>query len=313
MSEPFTIPKPPHGSNEWLAARWMDPSTGEKLVPASLAAAMWNQHEFVTDSELAAMMLAPEPPVETDPTEPQDRGQRLEPVIAEWWADRRGLRVVEADVLYRRGRCVSTIDRVIVGVVDRHLEVKSWNGYWRGVLSPQWHWQGVTQAYTRGTACVEWAILDASLRLHFYTQHVTDEDFIDLEQRVEWWCAFIDLGMIPEGITMSYRDVTTLHPDVTIAKCELPDEALEWVTDLAAIRAQMKALEQAEDEVKARLGIAMGDAEHGLVSGVEVVTWSRSERTTFDSKRFQKADPDTWAQYAKTTPVRTMRVVGEAE
>jgi hypothetical protein len=56
----YTVPKPPHGSQEWLNARWQGPNG--KRITASVAAAVHGEHRFTTPADLAAELLASSPP-----------------------------------------------------------------------------------------------------------------------------------------------------------------------------------------------------------------------------------------------------------
>ena len=57
MENIFQIPKPQHGSQEWLLARWKN-KDGKKLISASNAAAVHGEHKYMTPGDLATELLA---------------------------------------------------------------------------------------------------------------------------------------------------------------------------------------------------------------------------------------------------------------
>lgn len=90
------------------------------------------------------------------------------------------------------------------------------------------------------------------------------------------------------------------------------DKALVIVSDLQAIKAQIKALQKIEEGLKQDLYNFMG--EHDVLvnheTGEECVHWSYSEGyMKFDTKKFMEDKPKIYKQYLfKTEPVRMLRV-----
>ena len=52
MQNLSTIPKPTHGSQDWLNLRWAN-EKGEKRITASVAAAIHGEHKYTTPADLA--------------------------------------------------------------------------------------------------------------------------------------------------------------------------------------------------------------------------------------------------------------------
>lgn len=68
--------------------------------------------------------------------------------------------------------------------------------------------------------------------------------------------------------------------------------------ELAELRAQL------EQTVKDR----MGEATHGTIDGITVVTWRRVKRTALDQRALKREQPEIHASYQSTTEVRRFEV-----
>jgi len=306
------IPKPEHGSLEWLRARHKD-ERGLARISASVAACVHNEHEFQSAADLAVELLAPEP-TETQTTAAMERGNRLEPVLIEWASSLMGntLQTPSEMFCYSEAgvRLIATLDAVDEqgGVV----EVKTTRRRWNGVLPRYWYWQGVQQAICTGTDVITWVIFDSDLELHTHEQRVTsDEKRIHIEACREF-LGQIDMGFIPESAEMSYDNVVDLfrnRPDEDDKNfVELDADIVLLVMRLDDIKKKKQALSESEDAIKAEIGMMLGDREMGLYDGNTVVSWKHTSRKTFDLKRFEAEHPALADKFRKTTTTRTMRI-----
>ena len=107
------IPKPTHGSQEWLNVRWRN-ENGEARIAASACAAVHGQHAFVTVADLATELLASNPPEPKAPNSAMLRGTTLEAPIRDWAAQLLAHPLTEPDILYCYDepgvRLIATID-----------------------------------------------------------------------------------------------------------------------------------------------------------------------------------------------------------
>lgn len=330
-SERYTVPYPPHGSAEWHRVRWADEELNRRM-PASEAACMWDRHEFVTAGAKAAEQLADHPPpANEEPNESMARGVALEDALAQHWAQADGSVVRRPTVLFCRGRAIATIDRLIYPAKRsrraealRHLEVKTSNHRFNpdAPLPDQWFWQGVAQAYCRGSELVEWVILDGRLRIHHYTQVVTDAALEAFAERLDWWMTWIDMGLVPEGVTLSYDDQVVRFgrpdPDSIVVLDYASDvraQALDRQRQYESIRLAEKQLEVEKDGVKAWFAEQLGDREALYVADVfgfdpaqtkPIVTWKAGTRTALNTKRLK--EDELYDKYAETSDTRTMLI-----
>lgn len=306
----YTIPKPAHGSQEWLNARWKN-DDGEARISASVAAAVHGQHQYTSAADLAFELLADAPPTPSAPTAAMERGNRLEPLLIDWAADLEGISIQTPDTLYcfddSGVRLIATLDGITPDGTP--VEVKTSNKRWTGELPRTWYWQGVQQAICANADKIEWVIFDSDLELQRHTQVVTSDEKAMHIAACRRFLAHIDMGMLPETAVPEYKHATLLHPVGKPKSVELPASAFELVAELAAVRERSKEISKMEDELKAQICLLLGEAEFGMVNGEPAISWKTAQRTTFDAKKFEQDHPALYNKYKTTTPYRTVRVL----
>lgn len=310
----YTVPKPEHGSQDWHNIRWEN-ERGEKRITASVAGAVHGQHQFVSVADLAAELLAPAPPEPSEGNADTERGTGLEPWIAQVTEANLGIKLVEPDVMYAYEepgvRLMATVDRVAEGQV---FEIKSWRGYFEGVLKDQWFWQGVQLAICCDVPQIEWAILDSQLIVHQYIQVVTsDEKQIHIDA-CRKFLGYIDAGMTPPEAVFTYDHIKDRYPEGVGKKTvELPEEAMATLERLALAKMQEKEATTVIELCKADICAQMGDAEFAEIGGHVVATWKTSHPLKFDQKAFEKDHPALYEKYKKSGVQRTFlpKIKGE--
>ena len=120
--------------------------------------------------------------------------------------------------------------------------------------------------------------------------------------------AAIDMGMIPDGATATYRDLSNLYVG-NGTSIELNEEQNALVISYVAAQKYISAMEEQAESIKNKLCETMKDAESALFNGTLKATWKSAKRTTFDTKRFEAEHPALAAKYKKQTTYRTFRVV----
>ena len=309
-----TTPKPEHGSAEWLAARWKD-DQGRALISASVAAAIHDEHTYTSSGDLAAELLAPNPPEPKSANQAMQRGTRMEPFIREWAEEEYGIKITEPRVMYKYDdegvRLIATLD----GMTEDYtpVEIKTTARRWDGKLPRYWYWQGVQQAICANSASVEWVIFDSSLQMYRHTQQVSsDEKRVHIEACREF-LRDIDAGIMPFGAMIKAEHAQQMHPKSDGSIAFLDSQGAELVSELKSVREHIKGLEEIESELKGRVGLLLGDAQIGLYEDSEVVTWKNMNRTVFDTKRFEKEHPALAAKFRKETTTRVMRLKGDKQ
>lgn len=301
----FTIPKPADRL-AWLKARhgWFN---------ASDAGCLYSVHPHRDLADVAADKMAADV-VDTGPTEAMDRGNRLEPVLLEWFGDRHGVQVVSSDVLYVNGRLMATLDGEIVGDSECWVEAKTTRDVWNEVPSHV-YWQVVAQAAAsdkHGDCWVVW--FDAELRLKQARVTPAAEHIADVLARAEQFMAFIDMGMTPEGVEMRATHVAAMFPAPEVGKWVTLDEAgRDAVVRWNELRTERIGAEKREADAKDAVARLLTDAEGAKYRGLPVVTWRRNKPSErFSVKAHAAEAPECHAAHTVETPgARVLRATKE--
>jgi hypothetical protein len=307
------IPKPTHGSQAWLEARWRN-DNGEARIAASACAAVHGQHPFITIADLANELLSETPPQPKEQNSAMLRGTTLEAPIRDWAAQLLGHPLTEPDILYCWNepgvRLIATIDSISSD--NRVFEQKTTNKIWRGELPDYWYWQGVQQAICTGVSEITWIIFDSTLDLHFHIQPVSSDEKQTHIEACRRFLAAIDMGMLPDDAVLEYRHIQDRYPESTKSKeAVLPMSALATIERLLLAKDQIKSAEAIEDAAKAELCEILGDAEYGMLQDQLVCTWKSATRTSFDTKKFEQEHPALAEKYRKQSTYRTLRITNK--
>lgn len=249
----------------------------------------------------------------------KDRGNRLEPVIAEWWADTTGHTVRKVNAVLQHPDldwCLGNIDREIVGHEDGPgiLEcknpgwrvVRQWDGdYPAGYYAQVQHYLAVTG---RGWGALA-MLVDGEFVWHRLDR---DEPYIDvlLEREREFW-RLVETRTPPEvdGHPATTDALAAAYADPDPGRVvELPDEARGLLKDRARAKADAKAAETDAKAAENRLKQMLGDAEIGLLDGTPAFRWTPVTSRRFDGKRFAAEHPDLDEEYRSESTYRRIHV-----
>lgn len=115
-----------------------------------------------------------------------------------------------------------------------------------------------------------------------------------------------------DGLESTSKTITALYPESNSDIVNL----YSYQTELARymeLSEQIKALEQAKEESANKVKAFLGEAGKGESDRYRV-TWTSSERRSFDSKRFAKENPDIdMDSYYKVSTYRTFKVTEKEE
>jgi len=304
------IPKPKHGSKEWLLERWRD-EQGRCVFGASDIPALMNASPYKTRGELFADKL--NEPVEQAESAIFRRGNLLEKPLLEAASEQLGYTFHTPDTIYRDGRLSVSLDGVdYESAPSIVIEAKTSTRYSihdSSDLPTEWLWQGWAQQAV--LACPVWfSVLDRDLRISVVElpENAAAIDSLRLEAEVfgEW----VDTNSAPldEIDNFSADDIARIFK-VAPTTIDLPNGAGEWVLQLEEARALAKQAAEQEAKAKDALAQMLLGNEIGLLNGVRVVSWKQQDgKTSFDSVRFKIEQPDLVKQYEKQgNPYRVMR------
>lgn len=312
----YRIHKPEHGGQDWLDVRFRD-ENGNKRVSASAVAAIYGLHPFVPKDKYAAELLGDVAPSPIPPNPAMERGNRLEPFVMEWAADKMGIQFTTPEEMFCAdtdggAKMVATLDGFYENGSERKvLEIKTTTRQWEGELPDYWRIQGIQQAICADVDMITWAVFDPSMILHLHDQVVSQEEVDEHIAAVEAWLNAIELGITPDGVRWSYETIQTRYSQPVAQVVDLPETTADLFKKLRHVRTELASYKQLEDELKAEICDLIGNADTATINGVTVATWKGQRRESLDIKAFKAAHPDIARQFSKTTTTRTFLIKGE--
>lgn len=300
-----TIPKPADRL-DWLKAR-------HGCFNASDAACLYDCHPFKDLGDVVAEKLRAEPD-DSEPTEAMERGNRLEPFVLDWWGDRHGARVFTPSVLYRNGRLMATLDGEIVGNEDDWVEAKTTSQRWDEVPEHV-YWQVTAQAAAsgrRGVCHVAW--IDADMRFKEAEVRPDPAHVADVLVRAEQFMAFIDMGMVPEGVALTAEHVLSMHAAPQVGKwVDVDEEGRAAVAAWERLRQLRIDAEKQERIAKDEVARLLESAEGAKYQGLPICTWRNNRPSDKpDWNALTAAHPDVVAKFTRPVPgPRVLRATRE--
>jgi predicted phage-related endonuclease len=308
------IPKPKHGSQQWLENRWRYNGRcvfGASDIPVLLGVSPWR-----TRGELYFDKITP--PTVKEETAAMRRGNLLEaPLLAE--AGRiLGQEFVTPEFQYLKERLMVSFDGLPADYEKKTpeviVEVKTTTAHAiesGDDLPDDWRAQGWAQSEIFDGAPVFFVVLDRRQNISVvelkdnpqareYILEVTEEfgQSVENQDAVEQHVAELDAEQIASYFKATEKTV------------ELDKEAMRLIVELDLARRNKADAEKMEKASKDGLAKILLDASIGTFNGETVVSWKETAgRESFDSKAFQKAHPDIYKQFTKiTASYRTMRL-----
>lgn len=305
-----TIPKPKHGSKEWLLTRWRD-EQGRCVFGASDIPTLMNASPYKTRAELFADKS--NEPIEQADKAVFRRGNLLEPALLTAASEELGKQFFTPDSVYRDGRLSISLD----GVDDEQsptivIEAKTstrYSIYDSNDLPIEWLWQGWAQQSV--LECPVWfSVLDRDLRISVVELPKNEVAIDALRLEAEVFGEWIDNNTPPmEEINNFTADDIARIWKVTPTMIELDATAAQLVIDLEKARATSKEANDAEARIKDALAQMMLNHEIGMFHGQKIVSWTQQAgKMTLDMARLRADHPELVKQYEKqSNPYRVMR------
>lgn len=305
------IPKPEHGTLEWLIGRQRD-ENGATILGGSDAPALMGDSPYKTRADLYFDKVTTPSVGEFNPA--FHRGNVLEaPLVGE------ASRILKVDlhtpdVMYREGRWNINSDAVDNAESPSiNIECKTTTRYTIGSsddLPIEWRWQGWAQMAVLNTP-VFFSVLDARQNLVVVelerNQHAIDA----LLTEAEIFCSSIDSG---DGL-VDHIDELTAEQIALLVRAEptsvdLPHQALDLIEALESARLAKKEAEEAEKYARDEIARLLITNEIGLIDGVPVVSWKeQAGKKSVDLAALRGAYPEIVAQFEREgNPYRVMRI-----
>ena len=280
--------------DEWLALR----RTG---IGGSDAGAIMGVSPYKGAFSVWADKQGKLPPLEDN--EAMRQGRDLEDYVARRFAEASGIRVRHEYSMLRSVEhpcMLADIDRRIIGE-RAGLECKTSRDitmarYRNGEYPMEYYCQCLHYLAVTGWDCWYLAVLVYGTDLLIY-KICRDEVMDDIEALIKAEEASWDNHMVldvppaPDALDSTAAALGSVYPHedgTTVCADQDADQAL---TDLAALKAQKRALDRQITERENQIKAAMGEAE--VLAGTSVsATWRSSERTTISKEKLLKAYPN---------------------
>lgn len=311
------IPKPTHGSLEWLTVRHRD-TAGNVTFGASEAGALMGVSEYTTLADLCISKL--QPPVEREPEPQMVKGLIFEDPLLKHAGTLSGYEVTTPNFMYRKGRFTVTLDGLAYTPEDydnpqRIIEAKVTSAYTVASaddLPRSWVMQGHVQQWVVGLP-VSFIVFDKRQHINLIEMPFDEALMDQIVQVAEIVGNDLDTGEIPDYAyaQMTADQVQALYPVKESRAITADDDVVNYIFDLETTRNQLKKLKDEESALMDSIARAMGDADEVTdANGFTMLTWRQQKgRQSFDAKAFQAAHPDLYAQFLKEgAPFRVMRL-----
>jgi len=304
------IPKPKHGSKEWLLTRWRD-EEGRCVFGASDIPALMNASPYKTRAELFADKL-------NEPEEQADsaifrRGNLLEKPLLEAASEELGCNFFTPNNIYRDRRLSVSLDGVDNSIEPQVvIEAKTttrYSIYDQNDLPQEWLWQGYAQQAVLDCP-VYFSVLDRDLKISVVELPLNRAAIDSLRLETEIFGEWVDKKTPPmdEINNFSADDIARIWK-ATPTIIELDLIGAQLASDLEKARAASKQANDAEARIKDLLAQIMLSHEIGLFEGHKVISWQQQAgKTSLDTVRLRNDHPLLVKEYEKQgNPYRVMR------
>ena len=208
---------------------------------------------------------------------------------------------------------IANIDREIVGE-DAGLEIKTTDSLnlkkFKGGEYPANYYAQMVH-YMAVTGKQRWylAVLIGNKEFKWFTIE-RDEDEIKALMDAErdfWELVKTDTPPAVDGTAATTEAIKTIYAESDDSICDLTAFSAN-IRQYIELKKQIKELETIAEEAANKIKEFMGESGGGECDGFKV-SWKSQTRSTFDSKRFAKENPDVdLSGYYKTTNARVFRV-----
>jgi putative phage-type endonuclease len=238
-------------------------------------------------------------------------GNRLEPVILDYWQDTHGKTLVRGKRVRHPQHAIvrATLDGctddgvAVVEVKNVDMTPKTPQPYYQCQVLWEMLASGASEGYllelVRGHDPVEF-------RFDAADPDVVEHTKTMLDLALAWWDAHVVHDNPPDPLARDVALVQRLFPAVDVdASVDLPDEL---VSDYLAAKEDETAASMRKDLAQTKIQMLMGSAKHGR-SGMGKVSWySVSGRETIDLSAVKKHHPDAAKLIKVGNPYRAFKL-----
>lgn len=308
------IPKPPHGSEQWLMIRHRD-QFGRCTLGASDAPPLMEASPFTTRADLYHSKRTR--PQVSEATAAMQVGNILEPALVAELGRRLGVEMITPQTMYRRDRFTVTLDAIGVSSDSPAVigEVKTTRRHRISSIADVPHdylWQCWAQMLVLDRP-VWLIVLDRDLSITTHEIPRNEQALEQLRISSQQFCTAVDnesereLSLLIDDMSAEQIADIVKPADRTI---EISGEQYEWVKELADARDLRRQADTIEKAAKDHIARFMLDATIATLDGTKVLTWKeQAGRESVDVARLRAEHPDLVAAYIRQgEPSRVMRL-----
>lgn len=308
------IPKPPHGTLDWLMKRHRD-EQGRCTLGASDAPALMQASPFTSRADLYHSKRTT--PKISETTAAMHTGNVLEPALVAELGRRLGVEMITPTTMYRRDRFTVTLDAVDAssGAPAVIGEVKTTRKHRISSIADVPHdylWQCWAQMLVMDRP-VWLIVLDRDMSISTHEIPRNEQALDTLRTDSEKFCAAVDnddareLGLLIDE--MSAEQIADIVKPVE-RTIDITAEQYDWIRELADARDLKRQAETIEKAARDHIARFMLDATIANYESRKVLTWKQQAgRESVDLASLRAEHPDLVAAFTKQgEPSRVMRL-----
>ena len=245
-----------------------------------------------------------------------EAGTYLEEFVAQKFAQETGKKVRKCNQSFLNSDypfAIANIDREIIGE-DAGLEIKTTDSlnmkkFSGGEYPANYYVQCVHYMAITGKQRWYLAVLIGNKEFKWFTIERDEAEIAALmTAEAEFWeLVKTDTPPAVDGTQATTEAIKTIYAENDDSVCDLTPFSAN-LRQYIALKKQIKELESLLDEAANGIKAFMGESGNGECDGFKV-SWKSQTRSTFDSKRFAKENPDIdLSGYYKSTNARMFRV-----
>ena len=296
--------------DQWLETRHR--GVGGSDAAAILGVSPWTSRYAVWSDKVA------EKPIQLAQTPAMAFGHRMEPVVADAYAESSGTNLVNDTNLYAHPEhkfMLANLDRLILGSDGKPssvLEIKtsanpySWDdGVPAYYVSQVQHYMAVTNLPTSVVA-----VLLQGKEMRDY-EVPRDNAYIDrlIEMESKFWDE-VTKRIEPDidGSDSTHQTIRKAYAVTQGKAVDLDTSFMALIERRASAKAQADECADAVRKIESEIMTLLSDAEIGVVNGKQVVTWKEQSRTSVDTKRLKEEYPEIAEALMKSSTFRVLKV-----
>lgn len=309
------IPKPPHGSQQWLMMRHRD-EFGRCTLGASDAPALMQASPFMSRGDLYHSKRTH--PKVSETTAAMQVGNILEPALVAELGRRLGTEMITPNTMYRRDRFTVTLDAVAPSTDDRPAvigEVKTTRRHRISDITDvpsDYFWQCWAQMLVLDRP-VWLIVLDRDMNISTHEIPRNEQALETLRTESRRFCEAVDFEKESElNYLIDELDAEQIAQLVKPVEREiaLSTEQYEWVKELADARDLKRQAETIEKAAKDHIARFMLDATIANYESRKVLSWKQQAgREGVDLAALKRDHPELVKLYtSQGEPSRVMRL-----